>query len=457
MYHRKDVSLDRLAQKGNVAQFVAYAPVSFGVEQTFCRVAGCEPNALFKEPREAVAALLAASAENSVNVRSYAPESPQSKEFVYGLRMIDDVLAVMDRLAGSGLHLIINETVNVADGGVSGVAHGSVLEFSPDDTPRCVEKPDVASLPRGLGMALLRTVYGFAPDLPDTHARVEFSIHPTKTGWKRSHTLLWELEEGAEPPVSAVLTWPNRFSRHIGDKVYGLILADLAGAHVPKTEAFCRRVAPFYFGSETGNHERWLRTCPKEQEPGLFTTVKGWIDPFDLLSREDPTGERIASVLSQSAVSAKYAGASIVDARGYTMVEGVAGEGDRFMLGQSSGQALPPLVVGDVKAAAAALQEIFGPVRTEWVHDGSRVWIVQMHRGATVSTSGTLVPGEPEEWRSFDVSDGLEALRSLIATLDKRCGLRLLGNIGMTSHVADLVRKAGLPARVESGTAEGNR
>lgn len=450
MYHRKDASLDKLAQYGNVAQFVSFAPSDNGLEQTFSRVAGYEPNVQFSTTADAVAALLKASSGASVNVRSYEPESPRSREFIYGLRNVEDTIATINRLAAEGLHLIVNETVDVSDGGVSGVAHGNVLEFAPDDTPRCVEKPGVASLPRGMGLALLRTVYGFAPDLPNTNSRVEFSIHPHPTGWKRTHTLLWELEEGNDPPLASTPSWPNRFSRHIGDKLYGLILAQLAGAHVPRTDAICRRVAPFSFGRDTGSHERWLRTCPQEQEPGLFTTVKGWTDPFRLLSDEDPTNTRIASVLSQAAVKACFAGASIVDSTGRTIVEGVSGEGDRFMLGEARRQTLPTEVLADFTAAAVMFEEVFGHVRTEWVHDGDHVWIVQMHRGATVSTGQTLVPGEANDWLTFDVEEGLEALRKMIATLSPDTGIRLRGGVGMTSHVADLVRKAGRPTRIEA-------
>jgi len=453
MYHRKDASLDQLAERGNVAQFVAYAPSDNGLDQTFCRVVGHEPNVSFATLAEAVAALLTTSAAGSVNVRSYDPESPRSREFVYGLQNVEDAIATITRLAAEGLHLIINETVDVSDGGVSGVAHGDVIEFAPDDTPRCVEKPGVASLPRRMGAALLAAVYGFAPDLPKTDARVEFSIHPRPTGWRRTHTLLWELEEGSEPPIASTPSWPNRFSRHIGDKLYGLILAHIAGAYVPRTDAICRRVAPFSFGRDTGSHERWLRTCPREQEPGLFTTVKGWIDPFRLISDEDSTGTRIASVLSQAAVDARFSGASIVDGEGRTVVEGVWGEGDRFMLGEARRQTLPVDMVEEVTMAAAMLEEIFGPVRTEWVHDGDHVWIVQMHRGATVSTGQTLVPGEAGNWRTFDVEGGLEALRTMIASLSPDTGIRLRGDVGMTSHVADLVRKIGRPTRIEATAA----
>lgn len=78
--------------------------------------------------------------------RRYHPNSPRSREFVYGLKLRDDVISTLNRLAYSDLHLIVNETIDVHDGGVSGVIQGDVVELAPDDTPRCVEKPGVASL-----------------------------------------------------------------------------------------------------------------------------------------------------------------------------------------------------------------------------------------------------------------------------------------------------------------------
>ncbi len=88
------------------------------------------------------------------------------------------ILDHLDRLAAERLHLIVNETVDIHDGGVSGVAHGGIIEFAPDDTPRAVEKPDIASLPRAMGLAMLQTVYGFAPELPEDLERTCRVQHP---------------------------------------------------------------------------------------------------------------------------------------------------------------------------------------------------------------------------------------------------------------------------------------
>jgi hypothetical protein len=448
MHLRKDQSLDALADIGNVAQFVSFEPVGGAPRQAYLRLSGIEPNQEYATPIEAITALLARSPEGTVNVRSYAPESPRSREFVYGLSDAGEALATVARLTSEGLHTIVNETVDVADGGVSGVVQAGIIEFAPEDTPRCVEKPGVASLPVALGYRLLETVYGFAPDLGGASGRIEFSIHPRPRGWRGTQTLLWEQEDTGSEQGLAGLAWPNRFSRHIGDKLYGLLMAHLSGSLVPTTTAITRRVAPFSFGRDTGSHETWIRTCPTEQQPGLFTTHRGWLDPFRLLAEEDPTGNRIASVLAQVGVGARYAGASLVTGEGRTVVEGVSGLGDAFMQGRDLPEPLPEAVVADVRAAADRLTETFGPVRTEWVHDGEQVWIVQLHRGATASTQSVLVPGEREHWVEFPADSGLEALRALLASINDRSGVEIIGAIGMTSHMADLVRKAGVPTKV---------
>jgi hypothetical protein len=448
----KDEALDRLARSGNVAQFIAFRPrAAGGLDQTTARVAGCQPNERFAGVREAAAALLSASAERTVNVRSYQPDDPHSREFVYGIGSVDEVVGHLDRLGAQGLHLIINETVDVSDGGVSGVAQGDVIEFAPDDTPRAVEKPGAASLPRDMGLSILHTVYGFAPDLPGApEDRVEFSIHPTPRGWRGTHTLLWEIEEGAGAREARPARWPNRFSRHVGDKAFGLLVADQLGLPVPSTTVIGRRVAPFSFGQPTGSNETWLRTAPREPEPGLFTTTRGWRDPFTLLAVEDPDGH-IAAVIAQAGVRAAWSGAAIVSGDQRIIVEGRRGEGDLLMLGEALPEALPSRIEADVCKAHTRLSEVLGPVRIEWVHDGDRVWIVQLHVGATGTTSTVVVGGEADCWIEFDAPSGLVGLRALLDAAPAGAGVAIKGDVGLTSHIADLLRKAGRPARMIQG------
>jgi len=445
---RKDEILDRLARRGNVAQFVGFKPTAANPLATYSRITGRAPNEASDDHRDAVAALLSASPDHSVNVRSYSPDDPRSREFVYGLKDVRSAVEAVERLSNQGLHTIVNETVDIHDGGVSGVIQGGTIEFAPDDTPRCVEKTGTVAIETKTGLDILETVYGFRPELiPVTGERTEFSIHPRPRGWRRSHTLLWEQEEGVEEPETPTPSWPNRFSRVIGDKAFGLMVAHLTGLPVPRTLVIGRRLRPFVFGAATGSNEVWTRTCPREAQPGLYTTVKGWTDPFTLLSREDPDGV-IASVLSQDAVPAMYSGAAITSATGELVVEGKRGEGDRLMLGVDLPEPLPAAVYDRVVVANTMLLRRLGAVRFEWVDDGAQLWVVQLHVGATSTVGRVVVPGEAAQWQDFEAGRGLAALREFLTALPEGNGILVRGGAGVTSHVADVLRKAGVPARL---------
>jgi hypothetical protein len=453
----KDATLDRLAVEANVAQFVSFGP---DLAQRFAWVEGYPPNHRFGAPREAVAAILAASPEGKVNIRSYEPANPKSREFLYGKSGVEEVLGEIGRLAGSGLYTLVNETIDVGDGGVSGVAFGEALELAPGDTPRCVEKPGTAALPRGMGLDLLETVYHFRPELPPRpELRVEFSLHPLRRGYRRRHTVLWETEQPGAPPAAPEIAWPNRFSRLLGDKAFGLLVADAVGLRVPRTLVVPRGLPPFSFGSETGLAETWIRTCPTEQMPGLYTTHHGWLDPFRLLQKEDPAGQAIAAVLAQQAVEARYSGAVIgqpspagsgaADQTG-PLIEGVEGYGGEFMAGRQAPEHLPRHLVDALLEVYREAGERLGAVRFEWVFDGAAVWVVQLHKGANVSTRRTVYPGEAPRYRPFRVADGIEVLRALIAEVQGSGeGIALIGRVGVTSHFGDLLRRARIPSRIE--------
>ncbi len=462
---QKDEVLDRLAEVTNVAQFVSFAPNG---EQRFARINSLQPNFKFTSRAAAIRCILAAAPEGSVNVRSYQPEHPKSREFIYGLRSVGDVESAVRRLTQSGLFVIVNETINVRDGGVSGVAYGDVLEFAPDDTPRCVEKPGTLAIPRELGSKLLRTVYGFEPDLPFLRTqRVEFSVHPERRGSRREHTIVWELEDVGDAGLHATPSWPNNFSRHLGDKAFGLLLGDALGLPIPSTTVVSRRVAPFRFGRPTGTGETWIRTCPREPVPGKYSTFRGWRDPFALLMTEDPNGETLASVISQEGVDGKFSGALITSVDRSLTIEGIEGLGDTFMKGDSAPTFrveidskgavrsrtgdVPEDVLRSVRDVYGHTAEQLGAVRFEWVFDGKETWLVQLHRGASASVGRTIVPGEHANFRRFSVSRGLEELRALIASVDpEKEGIILEGEVGITSHFGDVLRRARVPSRIET-------
>lgn len=477
--HFKDAVLDRLSHEANVAQFVSFGP---DMRQRYSRVREHEPNRPFASAEEAIAVLLSLSGEGRVNVRSFLPDDPKSKPFRYDLRTGEEAVGVARQFAAEGLFVIVNETIDVRDGGVSGVAFGDLIELAPGDTPRCVEKPGTASFARDFGLRLLSKVYGFRPALGyDVWTRVEFSLHPLRRGFLHDHTIIWELEQMGESHAEADTRWPNRFSRFLGDKAFGLLVADTLGLPVPATTVIARGLAPFGFGRPTGTYETWLRTCPVEQDPGHFTTQRGWTDPFALLEAEDPSwdlqvdvsapeppkpgeprtrgaravlGERarqIASVLSQEGVDAAYSGSLVTQADGTPLIEGARGYGDRFMVGEARWEELPADVDASVRARYAEAHAHLGPVRMEWVHDrGGMTWVVQLHRGATTTQGSVIHQGEAHHYHRFEVAHGIDELRALIARVrGSGEGIILVGHVGVTSHLGDLLRKAEIPSRIE--------
>jgi hypothetical protein len=393
------------------------------------------------------------SSDGRVNVRSFSSKSSKGNAFLYGVESVDDVISAVHQLAYKGLITIVNETIDIRDGGVSGVVHGDIVEFAPESTPRCVEEPGVTTITRELGTRLLRLVYGFKPDLEfDSQSRVEFSVHPVRCGYRNLHTLIWEIEETPTPTIDDRLPrWPSRFSRFLGDKTFGLLVAHLAGLRVPSTLVIFRHLAPFRFGRRTSTRETWIRTCPSEQIPGKYTTHRGWIDPFKLMTSEDADGSQLASVLCQDGVDPYYSGALRTLDSGEPLIEGVAGTGERFMLGEVSPEALPDSVSSRVRQAFDAAAAAMGPVRMEWVFDGRHVWVVQLHRQSQPESAWMIYPGNPETFLPFEVREGLVGLRSLIESVGKTGdGIRLIGNVGRTSHMCDLLRQAHIPSFQES-------
>jgi hypothetical protein len=172
------------------------------------------------------------------------------------------------------------------------------------------------------------------------------------------------------------------------------------------------------------------------------------------MAEEDPEGSSIASILAQDGVEPQYSGAAVSSVSGEVIVEGVAGRGDRFMQG-SAPSALPAQVLDSVHALYDQASKSLGPVRLEWVFDGQQTWVVQMHRGSTPSSGRTIFPGTPATSHSFDVGEGLEKLRDLIDQVSGTGdGIVLVGEVGITSHFGDLLRKAQIPSRIEPATQE---
>ena len=304
-------------------------------------------------------------------------------------------------------------------------------------------------------MYLLKTVYGFEPECDfDENYRVEFSLHPHREGLRKSHTIIWEYEKFEDYEYDIKIKWPNKFSRFIGDKPFGLIIADYLGFNVPYTTVISRNVPPFSFGQETGLREKWIRTAPIVKEPGKYYTGDKWTDPFILMQKEELKGDNqinIASILSQSAVDAAYSGGAIIgENQANDVIEGVAGKGDNFMVGADYLDLLPDSVLLKLKALLNEIRKYYyllGDVSIEWVFDGTKIWLVQLNQIKEKGLGTTIVAGEPAKYEKFYVEDGLEQLRSKIKAIKGRdIGIELIGDVGLTSHFGDVLRHANIPS-----------
>jgi len=268
-----------------------------------------------------------------------------------------------------------------------------------------------------------------------------------RAGFRNAHTIVWEIERLGKAALTRTTRWPNNFSRLLGDKAFGLLVVDTLGFLVPWTTVVPRRLAPFSFGTHTSTTESWLRTAPQEPVPGRFTTVRGWQDPFALLQRED-SNEEISSVLAQEGVDASFSGAGLVSET-RELVEGVSGYGDQFMLDNAAPQKLPSEIYESALEIGQGLRDQLGAVKFDWVHDSEKTWLVQMQSLTDSMVDEVILDGEASHWRSFPVSNGLEALRELVDEIKaKGEGVILEGDVGLTSHFGDLLRRAGVPSRL---------
>lgn len=443
----KDEVLDYISASFNVAQFASFAP--FDLKPRYSRIYGFQPNEQSSSLEGTLQALIDNSLEKSVNVRTFKPGFMKGNPFYYGIKAVPEAVELLTKSAADGFYTIVNETIDIHDGGVSGVVMNDIIEFSPNDTPKCVEKEGVCSLPRNTGINILQTVYGFTPNLNFREdLRVEFSIHPKRRGFQKSHTIIWEVEQGVDHKTDFDIYWPNNFSKFIGDKAFGLLVANEFGASVPKAILLARNVAPFSFGKETGLSEIWFRTCPMEKTAGKFPTYFGWSDPFRLMADDELLP--VASILSQQSVKAVYSGAT-VPSKKELLIEGVLGFGDEFMVGNASPEKeLPENMVFEIKKIYTELKSKLGEINFEWVYDGKQVWLVQLSRSTVLSSSKVIYPGKVNNYITFHVNNNLEELRSMIKTLPADTGIQLVGKIGITSHFGDVLRNAHVPSRLKS-------
>ena len=455
----KDEKLDNIIRNnlGNIAQYVSLSPI-YNDSIRYVHINNYELKSN-DDIKSLIKQLITSSNSKAINIRSFKPELMKGNKLIYNKKIedLDEILEAINENQKEGKFSILNENIDINDGGVSGVVLGDVIEFAPCDTPKCVDKPDVCILPRDLGFKVLETIYGFAPDLNFApNYRVEFSIHPKRQGVKKEHTIIWEYEYFENSLNNSIISWPNRFSKFIGDKVFGLLIAYNLNLPVPFTTVILRNLPPFSFGKKTGSFEKWIRTSPVEKEPGKYHTGKTWMDPFLLMNEEEKKGNNstnIASILSQDNVDAVYSGASIIKSSiSDDIIEGVKGNGDSFMIGEMNCMDIPIFIIDKVKYLHNKIRKyhsILGNVTIEWVYDGNQVWIVQLNQLKINSTKSIIVDGTPVYYEKFDIKEGLDSLRNKITKIkDKNIGIELIGNIGITSHFGDLLRLANIPTKI---------
>lgn len=83
--------------------------------------------------------------------------------------------------------------------------------------------------------------------------------------------------------------------------------------------------------------------------------------------------------------------------------------------------------------------------------DGYKVWLFQLHKEYDASNVFITQGNSATVWKDFCASGGLEALRALITEYkytNPNIGIRVIGNVGLTSHIADVLRKSGIPSEI---------
>jgi hypothetical protein len=124
------------------------------------------------------------------------------------------------------------------------------------------------------------------------------------------------------------------------------------------------------------------------------------------------------------------------------------------MLGRRAPETLPEDLRQALLEVYGRAVAALGPVRFEWVAQGLEVWVVQLHRGATVTAGRVIFPGPAPIFHRFQVADGIDALRQLIARVQGTGeGIALQGQVGVTSHLGDLLRRARIPSRIDESTS----
>jgi len=123
--------------------------------------------------------------------------------------------------------------------------------------------------------------------------------------------------------------------------------------------------------------------------------------------REDPDPEASKMcVIVQRMLEPEYAGVAFADANGETVVEGVAGLGDRLVSGKASPSVLPEGLRGAVeRVARAAVEKLGGALDIEWAAEQGCIWLLQA-RPITAPLRAAL----PDRFRLWTAANFQEAI-----------------------------------------------
>lgn len=302
----KDTKLYKLGDTHNTAQFVSFSPQ---IEKRYTRILG-EERLVQDIPENYISTLIEQSEEKAVNISTFTSDFSEAP-IVQNLKSSGEVVENINRFAAEGLYTLINEKIDTNDSGILGNARGSILEFGPFNSANSLKN---CSFEIVSGLQLLEKIYGFLPNIGRPFSdKLQWSIHSVKKGLKKENTIIWETVVDPEwQTVKPEFNYPNNFSLFLGNKLYGLLIADLLGFIVPKTLVFSRNVPPFTFGVETFSKEIFMRVAANQIRFNASALNKfGWLDPFKLL-QEDRTSD-ISSVLIQDKIIEKFSGSCRIE------------------------------------------------------------------------------------------------------------------------------------------------